>query len=87
MSNVYFENYSEYIQINWSTSSSHRNYEYTRLSDSRIKVSTVGISPIYPEETVSVIRFNFDVSIHHIRDVFEKLIDLGILQIQQKYLF
>ncbi|WHT40378.1 ATP-binding protein [Myroides sp. mNGS23_01] len=60
--NVYFNNYdSSNIKIHWRVDGVSRNSDYTILGNNRVKISNTGISTIFPNETVNVIRFNFDI--------------------------
>ncbi len=72
--NVYFENFdSSNTKIHWRADGVGRNYDYTMLSNNRVKISNIGISTIFPDETVNVIRFNFDIKKSKIEEVINKL--------------
>ena len=72
--NVYFDNFdSSNIKIHWRTDGIGRNYDYTILPNKRIKISNIGISTIFPNEAVNVIRFNFDIKKSKIEEVINKL--------------
>lgn len=72
--NVYFDNFdSSNINIHWRADGVGRNYDYTILQNNRVKISNIGISTIFPEETVNVIRFNFDIKKSKIEDILSKL--------------
>lgn len=72
--NVYFENFdSSNIKIHWRADGVGRNYDYTMLGNNRVKISNIGISTIFPNETVNVIRFNFDIKKSEIEEVLNKL--------------
>lgn len=72
--NVYFENFdSSNIKIHWITDGLGRNYDYTMLPNNRVKISNIGISTIFPEETVNVIKFNFDIKKSKIEEVINNL--------------
>jgi hypothetical protein len=72
--NVYFNNFDSLnTKIHWRADGVGRNYDYTMLSKNRVKISNIGISTIFPNETVNVIRFNFDIKKSEIEEVINKL--------------
>jgi hypothetical protein len=72
--NVYFDNFdNSNIKIHWRADGVGRNYDYTMLANNRVKISNIGISTIFPNETVNVIRFNFDIKKTKIEEVLSKL--------------
>ena len=56
--NIYFHNLNNQISLKWDKFS---KYDYTYLNQNRVKLSAVGHIPIYPNEAVTVIRFNIEV--------------------------
>jgi hypothetical protein len=58
--NFYFLNFStkDEMEISWNRSDA----KVTKLDDNRIKVTGDGNSPIYPNETLSVLKFEFSIS-------------------------
>lgn len=62
--NVYFNNFNSLIHITWPQIQT--NYDYTRLANKRMKISAVGNTPIFPDETVTAIRFNFQIENIHV---------------------
>lgn len=72
--NVYFDNFDGVnTKIHWRTDGASRNYDYTILQNKRVKISNIGISTIFPSETVNVIRFNFDIKKNKIEEVINNL--------------
>jgi predicted HTH transcriptional regulator len=72
--NVYFDNFdNSNIKIHWRADGVGRNYDYTILQNDRIKISNIGVSTIFPEETVNVIRINFDIKKSKIEEVINNL--------------
>ncbi|WP_426585976.1 AlbA family DNA-binding domain-containing protein [Mucilaginibacter sp. R-33] len=55
--NVYFINYN-LINITWDQ---YQGYEFTRLNNNRMKISSNGKTTIYPNEQINAMRFNFDI--------------------------
>ncbi|MFZ4412002.1 MAG: helix-turn-helix domain-containing protein [Bacteroidales bacterium] len=70
--NVYINNFNEYLNIYWP--SDLKNYDYTWIDDTRIKLSSTGVTPIFPSETINVIRFNIKVSKKNITKAFKDTI-------------
>jgi hypothetical protein len=68
--NVYFDNLINGMNIYWEDFGSKRDYFYTNMSKTTSKVSGIG-KPIYPNEMVTVLNFNFDIP----RDQLEKAYD------------
>lgn len=71
--NVYFEEFRNEIIIKWQTNGNGKNYEYTKLSDTKIKITSPSITSIYPDETLNVIRFDFEIPIKNLEEIFSKL--------------
>ncbi len=59
--NVYFDNFNKHISLSWESQGVGRNYNYTIISDSTIKISNSSLPIIYANETVNAIRFKFEV--------------------------
>jgi hypothetical protein len=58
--NLYFINFNKHLNVHWQPQIS--NYDYTWLDNGRVKVSSSASPiPIYPNETVNVLRINLDV--------------------------
>jgi hypothetical protein len=53
--NVYMNNYSNNFHVTWHQT--RNNHDYTIMANRRVKVSAFGLTPIYPDETLNVIRF------------------------------
>ena len=72
--NVYFENFeSANVKIHWRADGVGRNYDYTNLDNSRVKISNIAIATIFPNETINVIRINFDIKKDKIEEVVNNL--------------
>jgi predicted HTH transcriptional regulator len=69
--NVYFKNFNKHINITWNRNQT--NYDYTILENKKIKFSAVGQVPIYPDEEVSIIRFNIEVEKMYFLEALENL--------------
>jgi hypothetical protein len=68
--NVYFNNFrANFIHIWWSHNQPH--YDYTWLDSEKIKISSNGLTSIYPNEKVTAMRFNFDISKDKIKEATE----------------
>ena len=59
--NAYFVGKIDTLNISWNAQNSSRDNDYTRYNNDRIKVSATGKSPIYPNELLNVLRFNFSI--------------------------
>ncbi|MDB5258441.1 MAG: putative DNA-binding protein [Chitinophagaceae bacterium] len=57
--NIYLKNYNKHLDVSWSRD--HTNIDYTVLETTRVKISSVGKVPIFPNEVVNAIRFNITV--------------------------
>jgi Putative DNA-binding domain len=66
--NFYFNNLHRSVNINYPQNLS--GYDYTRLDNKIIKISSSGLMPIYPDETVNALRFNVLVPINKIEEAF-----------------
>lgn len=54
--NFYLWPFNNFLSISWPMTIT--NNDFTRLEDKRVKISAAAVMPIYPEETVTTIRFN-----------------------------
>jgi hypothetical protein len=71
--NFYFNNLHPSVNISYPQNLS--NYDYTKLDGSKVKISSFGVVPVYPNETVNVLRFNVSVPYSKLEEAFrdEKL--------------
>lgn len=69
--NVYFINYKKQIEISWNNL--QYNYNYTRLTNDKMKISSVNMNPIFPTETVNVLRFDINIPNDNFYDIIENL--------------
>jgi len=69
--NVYFNNLDKMLDFSWGAHQT--NYDYTIMEDRKIKISAVGQTPIFPEEKVNVMRFNFSVPLINLIDILSKV--------------
>jgi predicted HTH transcriptional regulator len=67
--NVYFENFNKSLNVSWDNYKSH--YDYTWINDKRLKISAAGKSPIFPDEKINGIRFNFDIPANGVLDALK----------------
>ncbi|WP_378186868.1 helix-turn-helix domain-containing protein [Aquimarina sp. W85] len=58
--NIHFENMVNNMNILWEDFGSKRDYYYTNMGNGTGKVSGIG-KPIYPNEMITIINFNFDL--------------------------
>lgn len=70
--NVNFTKIEEFFNISWSPNNLNKNNNYTRLND-KVVVSANGTSPIYPNETIDFLRFEFEISKRNILTSIENL--------------
>jgi predicted HTH transcriptional regulator len=71
--NTYFENYiPEELKISWERHESDRKYTMTNLSSDRAKLSTVGTTSIYPNETMTISSFTLIVPQNELQNLFKK---------------
>lgn len=72
--NIYFDNFSRHININWDAQGIGRNYDYTFLKENNVvKLSNHSLPTIYPDETVNALRFRFEIKNSKILEVFKVL--------------
>ncbi len=69
--NVYFNNFHSALNISWDMSKT--NYDYTWMEDKRLKISAVGKTPIFPNEKVNAIRFNFEIPLQNLQEVLRQV--------------
>lgn len=70
--NLYFNNFNKHLNVHWQPQIS--NYDYTWLENGRVKISSsTSPIPIYPNETVNVLRINLDVDKEFIIDALKDL--------------
>jgi len=67
--NVYFNNFNRYLNVSWPQNNKH--YDYTKMDDNRIKISSSSICPIYPDETINAFRFEISVNKENITEAFK----------------
>jgi hypothetical protein len=63
--NVYFENFEiKYADFSWERRPDTKLHQHTVLDANRIKISTIGVHPIYPSEKIDLLRFtvSFDLA-------------------------
>ncbi|MBT34105.1 MAG: ATP-binding protein [Thalassobius sp.] len=71
--NIYFDNYNKHISISWESQGVGRNYDYTKIDDSTIKISNSSLPIIYANETVNAIRFNFQIENKFLEEALKNL--------------
>lgn len=71
--NFYFINFIKGVSFNWSQIGSKRNYYYTRMFGTDVKVTSEG-KAIYPNEVITVLSFEFSVDIKHLKEIKKHLI-------------
>ncbi|WP_340114861.1 AlbA family DNA-binding domain-containing protein [Maribellus mangrovi] len=59
--NAYLINAIKGMNVSWEKNDINRNNDYTILKSNKVKVSTVGFSPIYQDERIKAIQFNFEI--------------------------
>lgn len=59
--NAYMANFPNDTSISWESHPFNRNHSYTRRNDNKFKISAASICPIYPDESLDVLRFNFGI--------------------------
>lgn len=68
--NIIFQNWNEGITVSWGR---EKNYDYTILEDKKVKISTFGSMPIFPNETINVVRFNLYIPNNLIKEVLSSI--------------
>jgi hypothetical protein len=72
--NVYFINFHKLIDITWDETGPNKNINYTIIEKGKVKISAAGIVPIYPSETVNVIRFFFEMPILNMKEILSDVL-------------
>ncbi len=72
--NVYLKNFPDNTGVYWKADPSYRNLSCTHLESERFKVSASSLYPIYPDETLDVIRFTIKIKSELFQDAVEKAI-------------
>ena len=72
--NVYFSNIENTgLSFSWKKNGLGDNYHHTYMQNGGIKISAVGISTIYPNEVIDVLRLNFFLKKKNILDSLKKI--------------
>lgn len=71
--NFYFLNYTSQMQVSWGIYGASKNNNVTELDNDRIKITADGSSPIYPNETLSVLKFEFSILKEHFEEAIKDL--------------
>lgn len=69
--NVYFNNFNKFITLNWEREKT--NYDYTRYSNNRIKISAQNRLTIYPTERLTIMRFKMEIETIYLEDALKDL--------------
>lgn len=69
--NVYFNNFNKFITLNWEREKI--NYDYTRYSNNRIKISAQNTFTIYPTERLTIMRFKMEIETIYLEDALKDL--------------
>ncbi|SFD67295.1 AlbA family DNA-binding domain-containing protein [Spirosoma endophyticum] len=76
--NAYINNPPKSIDISYDTTNT--NHSHTIMENKRIKISATGTSPIFPNETLTVLRFNISLPLNIIREVVKDVeIELRVM--------
>lgn len=70
--NVYFDNIFDDINIFWEDFGSKRDYHHTNMGNGTDKISGIG-KPIYPNEMIIILNFNFDLLRISLEKAYEEL--------------
>ncbi|WP_347052334.1 AlbA family DNA-binding domain-containing protein [Flavobacterium olei] len=69
--NTYFCNYlPKDLSITWNDTEDIKRYNYIHLDNKRVKISANSNCTIYPNETINVTRFYFDIDLQYLNDSF-----------------
>lgn len=71
--NIYFIDFEKSIRIYQNNGESNKNLNFTHLEDNRVKVSITGINPIYPNESLNAVRFNFAIKRNEFIEITENI--------------
>src|SRR5690554_2139766 len=69
--NVYFNNFNKYLNLNWDRDKT--NYDYTRYTGHRVKVSAQNRQTIYPGERLTIMRFNMNIKTANLEEAIKSL--------------
>lgn len=69
--NIYLWPFNSLLTIGWPNTIT--NNDFTRLEDKKVKISAVAVMPIYPEETVTTIRFQMTIRRENIDEALKDL--------------
>lgn len=78
--NIYIDGLLKEVDIRWPRVMSH--YDHMLLDNDRVKVSSTGQHPIYPEEIINAIRF----TMHIPNPVLDEVLDSTKIEIRLLYL-
>lgn len=70
--NVYFDNVIKGMNINWGNYGNKRDYYYTNMRNGSVKVTGLG-NPIYPDEILNVLNFEFEIPTSEIEKAYNEL--------------
>lgn len=72
--NVYFSDVNlKKLNWSWDQSPDKMNYTHTVISAERLKISNFGTTHIYPNETIDLIKFRFEIKEADLKDVLENI--------------
>ena len=72
--NVYFSNIENTgLSFSWKKNGLTDNYHHTLMTNDEVKISAIGISTIYPNEVIDILRFNFFLKKQNILDSLKKI--------------
>lgn len=69
--NAYLVNFPNETSYSWESHAFNRNHSYTRRKDNKLKISTAGICPVYPDESLDVLRFKIEVGDKYLSETME----------------
>ncbi len=70
--NFYFINLVEDLRVEWDIRGTQRDNYYTEIEENRSKITGIGKS-IYPNETITVLKFDFSILNHSLEEARENL--------------
>ena len=72
--NIYLDNCSKYINLNWKTNGAGRNYDYTTfLKERTIKITNNSLPTLFPDEVITVLRFDLEINNENIVKALDEL--------------
>ncbi|MFE8423775.1 ATP-binding protein [Tenacibaculum sp. ZH5_bin.1] len=71
--NIYFIDFAKSMRIYQNNGESNKNINFTHLEDNRFKVSVKGVTPIYPNESLNAVRFNFAIKKNEFIEIVENI--------------